>query len=152
MSIQATSNTYLTELTIDAPITTNQEIRYQVWGLIPNTNYTCYINDVDYSWATRQWGKNLGEPITSDESGKALFFVLHEMPFEASYSYDLENTDQNVYDLRNQQNKQFPTRNIHQTVRSMQLISASGHTITIKTRQSIWVTLGHPNRSEHHRH
>lgn len=152
MSVQATSNTYFTELTIGTPITTNQALEYNIWGMIPNTNYTCYVNDVDYSWATKQWGKNLGESITSDANGKARFFILFEIPFEASYSYDFDNTNQTIYDQRNNQNNQFPTDNIHQMVRTITLISASGHTISIRSRQRIWVILGHPNRSEHHSH
>lgn len=151
MSLQATSNSYYQTLTLDPPITTNGLIRFDAWGMKPNTKYDIFVNDVDYGWATKPWGKNLGDQIVSDSNGKAVFFILTEIPFEASYAYDRVIADNNTVQSRNQQNNQLSSVNLNETVRTIQLI-APGSTITIKTRVIMWITLGHPNRSEHHTH
>jgi hypothetical protein len=118
----------------------------------PLTKYDILVNDIDYGWATKPWGKNLGDDIISDRNGKATVFILHEIPFEQSYTYDsfLNQTD-SATQLRNQQTYQATTVNIQTTAKTIQF-SAPNSLITVILPVRIWLTLGHPNRSDHHTH
>ena len=94
----------------------------------------------------------MGDPIVSDRDGKVTVFILHEIPFEQSYTYDgiLSQTD-NQTQLRNQQNSGIPTVNFQTSAKTVQFI-APNSIVTIVLPIRIWLTLGHPNRSDHHTH
>lgn len=149
MSIQATSNDYFTTLSLDPPITNNKLLELNCWGMKPNTKYEIYVNDVEFGWATKQWGKNLGDDLISDEKGQITVYVLSEIPFEASYAYDHDRPD-NSSPTRNKQTDSKPS-NIVNTLTTIEL-RAPNSIITIMRQTNILVTLGHPNRSEHHKH
>jgi hypothetical protein len=151
MTLQATSNDYFQTLTLDTPITTNEALRINVHGMRPLTEYNIMLNDIDYGWATRPWGKNLGDPIVSDRNGKVTVFILHEIPFEQSYSLDGIAMTTKKSQIRNQQNDTQPTNNMQTTAKVVQFV-APNSTVTIILPIRIWITLGHPNRSDHHGH
>lgn len=63
-------------------------------GLRPNTKHKIYLDGIDYTWAAKGYGQNLGEDILSTEKGTASLMVYFEIPLSrpAQFELDVPNT------------------------------------------------------------
>lgn len=77
---------------------------FSVSSMVPNSVYTFWCNDINMTWATRQYGKKIGDTLLSDASGKLSFEFLGEMiksPGISSeqtkyYTFQLRDIDGNI--------------------------------------------------------
>lgn len=90
MSYNAFSNASINTTTMDTRASAAHTYDWIFEGLRPNTKHKMFLDDVDYTWACRGWGQNLGEEITSDNTGMARVFVLYEIPFQQPASYEMK--------------------------------------------------------------
>lgn len=59
----------------------SQVFTYTLVGNKPYTQYTVYSDGYDLSCRVKPWGKNIGEPLISDASGKLNFMLFYlDMP------------------------------------------------------------------------
>ncbi len=70
-------------------------------GLFPNTTYTITVDGEDYTNATRQFGKDFGAPLVSNENGLLVLGVLMEIPFARTQNFELPRT--NALQFQNEQ-------------------------------------------------
>lgn len=54
-------------------------------ALNPGTKYRIFMNDIDVSWAAKQYGKDLGDTLIADSNGNLRFRLLTEQPFESPF-------------------------------------------------------------------
>jgi hypothetical protein len=150
MSIWATDPSVFDEKTLDTVRCNAHLICLKVNGLRPFTKHKFYIDGIDYSWACRQFGKNLGEDLISDGGGYIKFDVLGEFKYEGNYSFDNATSDQteNAYNQSQQINK---STNFVKTYRFMELKAPDSYAF-VNWPMRILVTAGHTNRSESHGH
>lgn len=72
---------------------------FKVPGLMPNSYFTFWANNIDMTWATRQLGQKIGQRILSDAKGVVYFEFHGEM-----FSNEAGTQDQTKYyyfELRN---------------------------------------------------
>jgi hypothetical protein len=84
MAVSATSSAAFAKAQ-DTYKTKVREIQLNAAGLLPNTTYRIAVEGVDYGFATRQLGKNLGDPLISDASGQIAILVTAEVPVAPQY-------------------------------------------------------------------
>lgn len=90
MSYNAFSNTSISALAKDTFRSTNHMYAFTFTGLRPLTKHKVYLEDVDYTWACKGWGQNIGEEILSDANGEAKVYILYELPFSAPSAYEIK--------------------------------------------------------------
>lgn len=61
---------------------------FTIPGLMPNSYFTFWLNNTDMTWATRQTGKKMGQPLLSDERGGVYFEFMAEMFTNEAASQD----------------------------------------------------------------
>lgn len=61
---------------------------FSIPGLMPNSYFTFWLNNTDMTWATRQSGKKMGQPILSNDKGSVFFEYLAEMFTNEAASQD----------------------------------------------------------------
>jgi hypothetical protein len=69
--------------------TTNIILRFIFAGLSPNTNHIFYKNGEDVSAITKQFGKDFGDTLTTNENGEIILFFLDEIPFNRELNFEL---------------------------------------------------------------
>jgi hypothetical protein len=84
MALSATSNASFNSAP-DTYQSAATEVRMTMAGLLPNTTYSITIEGGDYGFATRQFGKRLGQPLVSDKLGQLEIFLYAEVPFQVQY-------------------------------------------------------------------
>lgn len=96
-------------------------------GLRPNTKHKMYLENVDYTWACKGWGQNLGEDILSDADGFATVYVLYEIPFSRPAQYEFEEKQSISYNNKklNSQNARMEDV-VYVQWKSFELKSADG--------------------------
>lgn len=72
------SNSSISTVSPDTEIVGARQFVIRFFGLRPNTKHKVYLDGVDYTWACKGWGQNLGEDILTNEYGVADFRVLFE--------------------------------------------------------------------------
>lgn len=70
-------------------------------GLLPNTTYTITVDGEDYSNLTRQFGKDFGAALVSDENGSLVVGILSEIPLARDRNFELPRT--NTLQFQNEQ-------------------------------------------------
>lgn len=72
--------------------TQNHTYKFEITGLRPNTKHTITIDDEDYGFATRQFGKAPGADLISDADGNLSLLVLYEIEFNRTQNFELNQT------------------------------------------------------------
>lgn len=72
--------------------TQNHTYRFEVTGLRPNTKHTITIDDEEYAFATRQFGKAPGADLISNADGELQLFILYEIEFNRTQNFELNQT------------------------------------------------------------
>lgn len=65
---------------------------FGVQGLRPNTRHDVYLEGELYTFACKQFGKDLGEDLISDENGRLAFYMLHEVEFNRNMNFELQSS------------------------------------------------------------
>lgn len=148
MPLVATSNTFLDDISYDTFQTRNHTWNMKFWGLKPNTKHDLYVDGVEYNWAAKQFGKDLGADLVSDSDGKLLFNLFYEFPFEGTYSLDMSNKNQNLgsgSSVTSVDCKYVKTDIVVE-------LRAGNSVTTHRIPYRICYVQGHTNRSDHHGH
>jgi len=106
--------------------TQNHFYEFNVAGLTPNTKHTIMIDEVDHSWATKQFGKDFGADMISDNDGKMKIGILFELPFPRDQNFELPRT--NTLQFQNEQLSSGTRQdlNIVSNIRVLELKTADG--------------------------
>jgi hypothetical protein len=88
MPLWSTSNVVFADTTQDTLRSKAFNVPISVTGLKPNTKYDFYLDSVLYTWACKPFGKNLGDNLVSDASGKLTFYFLYDFQYEGNYAFD----------------------------------------------------------------
>ena len=88
MPLWSTTNAVFDDTTSDTARSKAFNVPIECMGLKPNTKYNFFLDGVDYSWAAKPWGKNLGEDLVSDNEGKLSFYFLYDFQYEGNYAFD----------------------------------------------------------------
>ena len=127
--------------------TKNYDLPASFTGLKANTTYQIFLNGNDHGWATRQIGKNLGEPLISDQYGRLKIRYLFEITYDGgNYSFQqgsLENQAES-FDLSNTKPK-----NYFISYQFLEL-KAPGSYFSINVPIRMRLTSEHTNRIENH--
>lgn len=133
MAFNAYNKDSMSTLATDTSRTTVKAIKLSFGGLRPNTKHKMYLDGVDYTWACKGFGQNLGEDILSDENGQVNVTVLYEIPYSFPSNYELP-TGNPISDIRNSVGAQNSreSRRIYQdyktwTIRSLDGLSEAHH-------------------------
>lgn len=119
-------------------------------GLKSSTKHDVFVDGINYNWATKQFGKNLGDDLVSDERGRLTIIIYLEIPYEGTVSYDniIHNTNQNVL-IGNQ--SEAKARNYMTTNKVIEVKGDNSYGKYLKTLR-ILVNPAHVNRAESHGH
>ena len=82
----------MTDLTTqDLNITRTQNHFYELGarGLTPSTKHNIYLDDEDIGFRTKQFGKDFGDDLITDENGTIFFGVLLQLPFPRDQNFEL---------------------------------------------------------------
>jgi len=79
----------LTTKGLNVTRTQNHYYRFAVAGLRPNTKHNITIDGVDYAFATKQFGKDFGADLLSDENGELKLGVLYELRYGRDANFEL---------------------------------------------------------------
>lgn len=144
MPISATSNTVfgITDLTVRSSVANRAE--FSVFGLKPSTKHSVTIDGISMNWAIKPWGKDLGDDLISDASGRVRFLLLHELDRENAYALDSIILDGKTSKLSGNP-KDGP--NFHKTHHTME-ISAPDSYASLNIPVKIMVVPGKTNRSD----
>ncbi len=97
MSFNSFSNVSISTLASDTQRAGAMCYRMTFKGLRPNTKHKMYLENVDFSWACRTYGKNIGEDMISDENGDLIVFVYYEIPFVKPADFEIDETQSVAY-------------------------------------------------------
>lgn len=149
MPLVSTSNTNINTIDYDTFTTRTVNLPINTIGLKAYTQFDVYVDGVNCNWAAKQFGKDLGDPLVSDQEGKLSFFILYEFPYEGTYAYDSVNNNGNNGKLGSQTNK-----NVNYVDSFIEIELRIGSVIVSKMKipSPLIVTPGHTNRSDHHGH
>jgi hypothetical protein len=125
MSLIATSNAVFTTVA-DTFRTRTKFLRLTAKGLRASTKYTITLDGIDYAWATKQDGKNLGEDLISDAEGELFFGILIEHPYNDNYTADTIHTE---LDLSERLNTQKIKNNYRVSSRLLELRAGDSYTV-----------------------
>ena len=92
-------------------------LNFNVRSLLPISNYTFWCNGVDMSWSCQQFGKRLGDQLTSDDSGQLIFKFIGEMNNEVMIN-DMTATKKHLFQLKDINDMPVAISTITQTVRA----------------------------------
>lgn len=149
MPIVSVSNVDINTLDYDTFTARTLNFPVSAKSLKAFTQYDLYVDEVNYNWAAKQFGKDLGDPLVSDQEGRLYFTVLLEFPYEGTYAYDEVQYDSNQGKLGSQTNRNV---NYVQSYMDVELRVGSEVVSKMKVSKPIIVTPGHTNRSDHHGH
>lgn len=103
--------------------TQNHYYHMRASGLRPNTKHNIFIEGIDRGYSTRQFGKNFGEDLISDENGEIRYGVLYELEYNRDKNFEIPSKQQT--DPNNQQGSKKPSR-IFVENKIIELISPDG--------------------------
>lgn len=149
MPLAFTSNTSFT-LSSDTFKTQCKGITIDFGGLKPLTRHDCLVDGLNYNWATKQFGKNIGDDLISDVKGKINITILFEIPYEGTIAHDniVTRVDNNLL-LGNQSEQR--TNNYMVTNKVIEIKGNNSYAKYIKTFRFL-INPYHANRIEHHGH
>jgi hypothetical protein len=88
MSLWTTSSDVFNDTASDTTRSKTFNIPISCAGLKPATKYVFYLDGVVYGWATKPFGKKLGDDLISGDDGTLRFTFLYDFQFKASYAFD----------------------------------------------------------------
>jgi len=100
-----TIETDLTTKALNVIRTQTHMVLFRVAGLRPNTKHLAYLDGQEYGFATKQFGKDLGEDLISDSSGAITVYVLYEVEFNRTQNFEFA-VSQSLSFQNNQINQQ----------------------------------------------
>lgn len=109
MSYNSFTNTSISTQSHDTFRSATHTYKMRFSGLRPNTKHKMYLEDVDYTWACKGWGQNLGEDLLSSSDGNLTVYVLYEIPFSRPSLYENKETQSVAFysNKFNNQNKRM---------------------------------------------
>ena len=123
--------------------TQNHRYRFLFNGLLPNTKHKMYIDGVDYTFATRQLGKDFGDDLISGPSGELDVFVLYEIPFSRDQNFELPQTQSVAYQEQIYNNQESKTYRVVNNYVLFEVKSADENSYAqYSMRNSILLTAG----------
>lgn len=150
MAVQATSNLVFENTMSDTMRSKCFQVPVSATGLQPGTSYAFYLDSIDYSWASKPYGGNLGDPLIPDQYGSLNFYFLYDFQYEGNYSFD----DMQVSPQDTSQYQQQGTDALYYmtTNRYIQLISAGGSEASAYVPLRLLIIPSHVNRIQGHSH
>ncbi len=143
MSLVATSNAVFASVA-DTFRTRAKFVKFFAKGLRPNTKYSISVDGIEYGWAAKQIGKNLGDNLVSNDIGTLDFGLLVETPYNENYAFDTIITQLSKEERLNQQ--QIPN-NYKTTTRLIELIAPNSYA-AFQMPYRVLVVDDQPNRLE----
>lgn len=141
--------TDLTSRGLNVTRTQNHFYQFAASGLRPNTKHNVFIEDEDVGFRTRQFGKEFGADLISNENGELFFGILHEIEFARNRNFELPQ-GQTLSFQDSQVNNTAGSRQASQTVKNnliVELISPDGQSQTqIVMNLNIILTAGPVNQ------
>lgn len=124
MPVMATSNLVFENTISDTARSKCFQVPVSCTGLQPGTTYSFFLDSIDYSWASKPYGGNLGDPLIPDQYGSLNFYFLYDFQYEGNYAFD----DMPVSPQENSQFQQQGDDALYymQTNRFIELKSAGG--------------------------
>ena len=67
----------------------NRLFKVSFSGLAPNTIHYPYLDGVDHTFATKQFGKDYGEELITDENGDLDMYFMREIVWNRTQNFEL---------------------------------------------------------------
>jgi hypothetical protein len=88
MPLWNTTSDVFSDVTSDTVRSKTFNVPADVSGLKAKTNYDFYLDGVQYNWACKPFGRQLGDQLVSDPEGKLKFNFLYDFQYEGNYAFD----------------------------------------------------------------
>jgi len=152
MSFNSFSNTSISTTIEDTHRSGVHCYKMTFTGLRPSTKHKVYLDGVDYTWACRGWGQNLGEDIITDINGVAKVHVYYEIPFSRPAVYETKTPESIAYYSNRINNKNKRMEDVVQVqYKVFEIRSADSQSYaTAQMHFHICIIKGDVNRIEQH--